>query len=606
MRNPFIAWAVGVCALAAGAQTQPTWDSQISNNYPSFHLNFNQSSGDLLDTVSNLTWPVAPGSGGTVGYRQPGYDPHNVPNNFSVAMPSTGYIHAPNPNIANFEWTQPFTIVVQLHNFHFQHGLYVRVPLVMKGEIDRNYGAISPGLYFWLNDPGSGYIGVNLDLHGNGGQDVGAAANYYMPDGFDYTIIVRWDGSGDWTHTKFMVNGSPATATSTGFTSYGWSTPGGLTGASILNSFPVYLMGDPDGAMASNATNVRSGYNTYFDDVAFFPQFLSDAEAFSFFPHTGFYRFFLGDPPTTPTPVIYDNDGCQDTDNLFQLAELVRMHQLGYIRLLGANTTEGTISSPNLYRQMLNAGGLNKTPVSQSAPWPYTLIPTIGYPVVPCGGSQTPANLVTDTAMYRQALASNKGVKILIGGAWRGLYNLLNSPPDAISPLTGQQLFDSRVEGVYAQGGCGAYLMCRDGNEGEDPVGVSYFTQHNSNVPFYLNGYIPGSLVGANGGGYTGPGEEYTRGAADPFAIVESSMVSRGYLDIRAAWDSWTILSAFHLPFFSVGGQGSYACDATAYCVFNQATTGNAYWMTNSNHYPDAVMSWFLNSLNLPNPQYHP
>ncbi len=160
-----------------------------------------------------------------------------------------------------------------------------------------------------------------------------------------------------------------------------------------------------------------------------------------------------------PVPVIFDTDIGGDIDDAVALAILHAAQGRGEIRLLAVTLTNGHPATP-AYVQMINA-------------W-------YGYPDIPIGQvevhnrprstdsylskttqeakehfSWEEKSVETAVAVLRCQLASaeDRSVVIVQVGFSTNLADLLDSPADDLSPMTGKELAARKVKSVYVMGG---------------------------------------------------------------------------------------------------------------------------------------------------------
>lgn len=162
--------------------------------------------------------------------------------------------------------------------------------------------------------------------------------------------------------------------------------------------------------------------------------------------------------------LIFDAQNVQDVfPNGIRL--LAWAHAKGIINLLAVtNSANDASTSPNpaaqCVSQILTTAGIN-VPISSG---PTTtnvngiesesLTTFLAQAFNPLRRLQTIAGLSTSVAVLRAALVSaTSPVDILTAGPFNNLYDLLNSAPDAISPLTGLQLIAQKVGTLYSMGG---------------------------------------------------------------------------------------------------------------------------------------------------------
>lgn len=581
-----------VVAGTVFAQTQPTYVAQVMAANPDVFLTFGDASGGFKDSVTGLEF--APSATGTILYGQPSA----LYGSTAASLTYDAYLTAPNTSLGNFDWSQPWWAIVDLKP-NVNLGGSTVVELFSKGVPNHNLA---------VTDPGAG-VGYEAFLSYNGTaavpclmltsttaagapSGISSCAQYALPNGFAGTIAFTYDGSGSPGGIAIYINGIASTGIQLSA-----GTPAAFSMAT--SNYPLYLNGDSTNYIATQGANVHNSQPTVLQAFAMGHGTLSQATIQSLVVHDRFAEQTLPAPPSTPETIIWDNDGCQDTDNLNALAMAIRLHQLGYIRLALVNSTDWSDLGASIYRQMLDQGGLHQVPVSASqGTWPG---------LMPSGnGVCTAANLAaynatylprsrqtTDVTGYRTALAAatDDSVQIVLGGAMRGIYDLLLSQPDAISQMNGAQLFAAKVTAIHMSANVGSPA---DINLAEDPTGAMYVLAHTA-VPIYFYG----TKVSF---GDTGPGANLTRLQQYPF------VASLEYVKAltRGSWDLWPLLGPVDLNlFWNPGTPGTVSgVNAQGGTSFSTSTNSSHYNATPlPNWFGGVTGTWFFNSLINANPE---
>ncbi len=178
---------------------------------------------------------------------------------------------------------------------------------------------------------------------------------------------------------------------------------------------------------------------------------------------------------------------------------------------------------------------------------------------------------------YRRALASQPDHSVAIAetGFATCLVQLLRSPADATSPLTGEQLVQRKVKFLSIMGG--AYPKGSEWNFQCDPANYhqlfSTWTRQRGFPPIYLNGFANGEKILAGA-------------AADAQATVNPTVYGMQLADTkqRPMWDTLSVLYAARgaanqgTTYFSVSAPGT---------VDVNSTTGTDTWSADkdSGHY---------------------
>jgi purine nucleosidase len=163
-----------------------------------------------------------------------------------------------------------------------------------------------------------------------------------------------------------------------------------------------------------------------------------------------------------PAPMIVDTDIFSDADDVGALATAFGLQIRGEANVIaiGVNTR---LSRPavatNSWKcaaavaQFYNSGGV---PIGTDMPNNGTERNTVDF-VKPCARLASSSTPTPDTAVsvFRRALAGQAdGSVVMVGtGYTENLSDLLNSPPDAISPLSGHDLIAQKVETLVQMGG---------------------------------------------------------------------------------------------------------------------------------------------------------
>ena len=164
-----------------------------------------------------------------------------------------------------------------------------------------------------------------------------------------------------------------------------------------------------------------------------------------------------GNYATVGRDVIIDTDWWTDSDDVVAMRIAKHLEDLGFINILGiALCTTQDIGPASLEAFMIGEGRLNNRISVPNTPH----TPTHGF-----GAYQprlaalphtigTPEQTEKAVQMYRDLLSKATGkVDIIAIGFQNNLEELLKSPADTISPLTGLQLVTQKVNLLYAMGG---------------------------------------------------------------------------------------------------------------------------------------------------------
>ena len=382
---------------------------------------------------------------------------------------------------------------------------------------------------------GSGYADATTFKATGGGPNCNVAGTMAAAEGIPtgtFTFTTNYGCTGTPTLALTNSTGSGAELTATN----------NQISTSTAQTSPLVLAGSTNKGMP--VPNDPTLAPLLFDEFAIIPGPPDLTTIDGLYVHTKFYQTILPPPPVRPLPVVFDNDTCQDTDNLYALALAISLDRLGYIALQGAVSTDAWGPGAAKYRQMLDQAGLTRIPVSvpsqftqnetEAGPCPTADAKTYD-PATPVLTAQYPQA----TAMYRAILAhATAKVAFVLGGSFRGVMDLMLSPPDSISPLTGAQLFDRKVSGLYLQGGC--LCASKSDNTLIDWQAGQYVMSHNGDVPVYFYGGLPQA---------SGPGVLYTRAVKDPLRMMAVHVGS----DSRDAFDSLPVMGLVTKSFATLG-----------------------------------------------------
>jgi hypothetical protein len=270
-------------------------------------------------------------------------------------------------------------------------------------------------------------------------------------------------------------------------------------------------------------------------------------------------------PVSDPVKIILDTDMGSDCDDAGAFALLHRYADLGMAEIIGCIYSSGKVpfgagivEAINIYygRQDLPIGAYHGEEV--------------GDPV----DKMTAEKLVRDTAAFkhriiyntdaeeqtrlnRKLLANNEDQSItyVTIGHTKGLYDLLVSEPDDISPLTGYELVNKKITRWIAMGGVNAY------NEDQKFVtDWNLFRNGSASYSSYLIENFPRPAYFSDGGTHVMTGEslKYT----PPGNIVRTIYrdwlwnVSKKTLDDQRS--SWDLIAVY----FAVEGLGDFLKDA--------------------------------------------
>jgi hypothetical protein len=631
-------------AGSAHAQIGTSYDQVIEAMNPVAHLRFSEAGGPPIDSATGAKWTFGPT--GQVAFQQAS----QIPASLSVSHQPNATLYAPSNSIGNFEWNQPFAIVAQIHNWQGGAGTGSSVfdVIASKGNIGNSFDFTDAGQQGYVLFVGTRHtIGgaqvVCLMLTGaiskGSPQAIEACTGGgvgILRTGHDYNIIASYDGSGSAAGITLWINGfASGNGSITGngplvIPVQQFATGGAFGGgvSMLTPSQPLIVNGDFNNQWAGSTGGTTA---TTYDDVAVIPRAVTTTEAETLFLFSNPHLAALGAKPAVPPKVILDEDGCQDSDNLAMLAAAFRLHQLGYIDILGVNNTEGLPYGWYTIRKMMNAAGLTHVPLSQTPQsvafggtnpnwadeWHGLADSTSSY----CPGTLTEydANIASqygqaqsDVQMYTAALTGQpaNSVSIVVGGAWQGMY-------DVALTGGGLALLNGKVAGLYAQDGNSSYPNSFGGNcQTFGFTGCKYIIDHGTFPLQMFGGGCPPMCAGN-----TGPGEPNTRGTpGDGYALaIQNAVTFSTGLEQRASFDSWALMGFIQAAgvlapgFYTTGATGTFTLTGSGVSPTLDFTAGAGVqsWMqsadpTNYSTWQNfGEIPWFLNSLINAQPIYN-
>lgn len=235
------------------------------------------------------------------------------------------------------------------------------------------------------------------------------------------------------------------------------------------------------------------------------------------------------DPTITAQRVIVLTDYAGDCDDAMALGVACAAHKRGDIHILGVVATSSIETSAAGVYGHLAAYGMQSTPVYAYQGSLGTYNNNISAPVRDAHGipGQTRAAFDDDLTGLRRMLAGSPdgSVKVIDIGAPVSSARLLDSPADAISPLTGMQLAAAKVSGLWLMagdfaGGTAEYNATRD-------IVSTQRVYHDWPTPVYAHGVEVGGDVN------TGPHRSFEMPGLDP---IKTAFDAYGTAQ-RMSWD---------------------------------------------------------------------
>jgi hypothetical protein len=284
-------------------------------------------------------------------------------------------------------------------------------------------------------------------------------------------------------------------------------------------------------------------------------------------------------PPAGAVPLIVDTDIFSDADDVGTLATVYALQQRGEARVLAVTVNTRT-SRPAVATDSwkcvaaINAFyGAGAVPIGTHKPDNGTERNTVDF-VGPCarlapGSTPTPEPAVT---VLRRALAgaADGSVVIASAGYLGNLSDLLNSPGDAISPLSGRDLVARKVRRMVSMAG-GYPSRSGENNLNGDPASAQNVAS-NWPTPIVWAGYEVGDLI------HTGQTISSTHPALSPVRVAYEAFVGPNN------WIySYDLVAAFHAVrpasgFVSETGPGTNVVSGTGANTFT-AGSGTQYYL---------------------------
>ena len=170
------------------------------------------------------------------------------------------------------------------------------------------------------------------------------------------------------------------------------------------------------------------------------------------------------DPVTTPpprTPVIFDTDLGNDTDDALAMAMLHAFETRGYCRLIAMTSTKDSPTSIGLVDAINTFYGRGDIPLGavrdgKEPAEGFTWVANIqdnGQPRYPHDADGTTVPDATTTLRKALAAEADGSVVIVQVGFFTNLARLLDSPADELSPLTGMELVQKKVKYLSVMAG---------------------------------------------------------------------------------------------------------------------------------------------------------
>lgn len=313
-------------------------------------------------------------------------------------------------------------------------------------------------------------------------------------------------------------------------------------------------------------------------------------------------------PASAQQRIIYDDDCAQDNDCVATLPILYQLAARGEIQILAMVADSANPFSAPVLHVFAKQAGHPEIPIgANQSDDPATTLCAANK----CNASDWTEQLVKrfdpgDTrsrypdcvTVYRKALANQPehSVSIVETGFATCLNRLLSSPPDAISPLSGETLVKRSVKLLSIMGG--KYPAGNEWNFRSDARGYhalfEEWTRQRGFPPVYLNGFANGQHVLA---GVPAKADPMVDPAA--YGLQLCSVTQRPMWDVLSALFAARGLAYQGTAYFTVGQPGTVSVDAASGSdSWSNETDSGHYVLTNaaSNETLSALLDGYAHS----------
>lgn len=339
-----------------------------------------------------------------------------------------------------------------------------------------------------------------------------------------------------------------------------------------------------------------SGFTTY-------PNGITTTEAQQHFVATNYYRQFLPAKPTTPTPTLFANDFCSDTDGVEAMWVMLRLQQLGYINLGVISDEEADNAGPQWEQYAMARAGLANVPSDQDSSFgggPYCGPAVASTTTAQARGRATYPTSLSDLRKFLAAAATSS-VWMVDGGPPAAFGLLSSSTADSISSSTGPQLIAAKVKEFDCQ--CGTFPTGPGGNWANDNTNAgSLVNNWPTSTPFYANSLSP------NFGPFAGACSIYASTSLEYqtwYWYNGPSMCAAG-TDQRTPFDVLPIFNFLLPSWFLQSASGTITYNVGAGTdTWTSGAGKNMYYSTGFASIPPETESSFITSLLWSDPAYH-
>lgn len=286
-----------------------------------------------------------------------------------------------------------------------------------------------------------------------------------------------------------------------------------------------------------------------------------------------------------PKKIIFDTDLGGDCDDVVALDLLISAHRQGLCKLVGISCTSIAAEGAGCTRAVLSYRGMEDVPISaaperRKEPRWYGGAVSGRYPEL----ARMDVPFPEPVGALRKLIAENPGVTVIVVGDATNVAKLLQSEPDAYSPLSGVELVRENVTAFAVMAGSFAYQDGTQdwGEQGEDgkvqphaeynvicdiPAAAAFFELVPVDVyvlPFETGlGILSGKVL-------ADAGEDCPDGLA---------ILAHGSRNGRDSWDPMTALFTVWgaEPWFTVSDGGKVTVDAQGVTHFAPCAGGRHF-----------------------------
>lgn len=304
------------------------------------------------------------------------------------------------------------------------------------------------------------------------------------------------------------------------------------------------------------------------------------------------------------TPVIFETDMGNDIDDALALDLLYKGMDAGHIRLLGISLNKRSDTAFEFIDLMNTWYGYPDIPIAYT---PDAVISDEGdYTAPVCAlkssngsplfkRSRKAGSWEDPVAMYRRLLASqpDNSVVVISVGFSGNLAALLESGPDAVSPLTGKELVARKVDYFSVMAGSFGTKKRAEFNVINDiPSARKFFAECPS--PIVLTPFEIGKQVV-----YPGRSIESDFGWAERHPMVEAYKAYHAMPYDRPTWD--VIATYYVLPHepssLTVSIPGRLSVDEAGFIYFTPDKNGRHCYLTADDRQAGMILGYFLRAL---------